>query len=135
MGRINAAVRMIASAAVLVTASSRVATAQAGSALPGVAAFLSAVNSAPDELKALKAEKSLCCHDIHTVDIGKITNAGNSAVISRAIEKNATQIAELREGLKSNETVIAALAAAKVSLDRVIALDVKPGIDIHIFYR
>jgi hypothetical protein len=125
----------LAGLAIVALAWSTVAAAQTGSGQPGVVAFLSAINSTGDELKALNAEKSISTHDIHTFSLEKISNAGNTAAISRAIAKNSAQIAVLRGALKTNPTVVAALSAAGVSVDQVIAIDVDPGSEIHIFYQ
>jgi len=135
MGTLKSMFRIPASVAVFAFAWSTVSSAQVGSGQPGVAAFLSAVNSTADELRALGAEKSISTHDIHFVSLEKISNAGNSATISKALSKNSSQIASLREALKSNPTVMAALACAGVSVNQVVALDVEPGSEIHIFYQ
>ena len=135
MGTIRRTLGTIAQIAILSLALSTVASAQAGSGQPGVAAFLSAVNSTTDELKALNAEKSISTHDIHTVSVEKISNVGNTAAISRAIAKNSAQIAALRDALKTNQTVVAALTAAGVSINQVVAIDVDPGSEIHIYYQ
>jgi hypothetical protein len=135
MGTTKAMLRTLAGAAMISLVWSTVAIAQIGSGQPGVAAFLSAVNSTADELRALGAEKSLSTHDIHVVALDKISNAGNSATISKAISKNSAQIASLRDALKANPTVTAALTAAGVSVNQVVALDVEPGTGIHIYYQ
>ena len=135
MGSLKALLGTVAGVGIVTLAWTTVAAAQAGSGQPGVATFLSAVNSSGDELKALNAEKSISTHDIHTVSVEKISNAGNTAAISRAIAKNSAQIAALRDALKTNQTVLAALTAAGVSIDQVVAIDVEPGSEIHIFYQ
>jgi hypothetical protein len=135
MGTLKGLIGTVAGLAIVAFAWSTVATAQAGSGQPGVVAFLSAVNSTADELKALNAEKSISTHDIHTVSLEKISNAGNTAAISRALARNSAQIAVLRDALKSNQTVVAALSQAGVSIDQVVAIDVDPGSEIHIFYQ
>jgi hypothetical protein len=135
MGTLKGLIGSVAGIAIVTLAWTTVAAAQAGSGQPGVAAFLSAVNSSADELKALNAEKSISTHDIHTVSVEKISNAGNTAAISRAIAKNSAQIAALRDALKTNQTVLAALTGAGVSIDQVVAIDVDPGSEIHVFYR
>jgi aminoglycoside/choline kinase family phosphotransferase len=128
-------IRTLAIVTAFAFAWSTVASAQVGSGQPGVAAFLSAVNSTAEELRALGAEKSLSTHDIHVVSLEKISNPGNSATISKAISKNSAQIASLRDALKANGTVTAALSAAGVSVNQVVALDVEPGTGIHIYYQ
>ncbi len=135
MGTIKRMLRTVAHIAVLSLAWSVVANAQAGSGQPGVATFLSAVNSVNDELKALAAEKSISAHDIHAVSVERITNAGNTGAISKAIAKNSAQITLLRDALKNNQTIMTALAAAGVSVNQVVAIDVEPGSTIHIFYQ
>ena len=135
MGTIKSMFRTLAIVSAFAFAWSTTASAQVGSGQPGVASFLSAVNSTAEELRALSAEKSLSTHDIHVVSLEKISNAGNSATISKAIAKNAAQIASLRDALKANATVSAALSAAGVSVNQVVALDVEPGTGIHIFYQ
>jgi hypothetical protein len=135
MGTYKSTFRILALVAVFAFTWSTVGSAQVGSGQPGVAAFLSAVNSTADELRALGAEKSISTHDIHVVSLAKISNAGNSATISRAISKNSAQIASLRDALKANGTVMAALSGAGISVDQVVALDVEPGTGIHIYYQ
>jgi hypothetical protein len=111
------------------------ARAQAGSGLPSTATFLSAVNSADDEVKALAAEKSITPNDVHVVAVSQITNQGNSGAIARAIAKNAGPIGEMREALRKYPAIMSKLAAAGVSVSQVVALDVKQGDEIHIFYQ
>jgi hypothetical protein len=135
MGTMKSKFRFLASVAVFAFAWSSVVSAQVGSGQPGVAAFLSAVNSTADELRALSAEKSISTHDVHVVSVDKMSNPGNSATIERAISKNAAQIAALRDALKSNQPVMAALSAAGISIGQVVAMDVEPGSEIHIFYK
>ena len=87
----------VARVAILAIVWSTVAKAQAGSGQPSITTFLSAVNSSDDEIKALNAEKTVTANDIHLVNVAKISNAGNSATIAKAIAKNAGQIGEMRE--------------------------------------
>ena len=135
MGTIKSTLRTLAIVSAFAFAWSTVASAQVGSGQPGVAAFLSAVNSTAEELRALGAEKSLSTHDIHVVSLEKISNPGNSATISKALAKNSAQIASLRDALRAIPTVSAALSAAGVSVNQVVALDVEPGTGIHIYYQ
>jgi hypothetical protein len=135
MGTMRSKFRTLANVAVFALAWSTVASAQFGSSQPGVATFLSAVNSTAEELRALSAEKSLSTHDIHLVSVEKMSNPGNSSKIERAISKNAAQIAALREALKSKQTVMAALSGGGISIGQVVAMDVEPGGQIHIFYK
>jgi predicted ATP-dependent Lon-type protease len=135
MAKIKGLFGIAARVVIMAVISTKLASAQQSSGHSGVASFLSAVNSANDELKALSAEKSVSAHDIHLVSVQQLTNPGNSTVITKAIGKNSSQIAALREALKNNSAVMAALAAGNVSLDQVIALEVQPGSEIHIYYR
>jgi len=135
MAKIKGLFGIAARVVIMAVISTKLASAQQSSGHSGVASFLSAVNSANDELKALGAEKSVSAHDIHLVSVQQLTNPGNSTVITKAIGKNSSQIAALREALKNNSAVMAALAAGNVSLDQVIALEVQPGSEIHIYYR
>ncbi|HYN83498.1 MAG TPA: hypothetical protein VES88_18620 [Gemmatimonadaceae bacterium] len=114
---------------------STAASAQHGSGEPGIASFLSAVNSIGEEISALNAEKSVTANDIHLMSIQKLSNPGNSATLNRAIAKNAAQIATLRNALRSNTAITAKLAASGVSVDQVIAMNVEAGSEIHIFYQ
>ena len=114
---------------------STVASAQQGSGEPGIASFLSAVNSIGEEIGALNAEKSVTANDIHLMSIQKLSNPGNAATLNRAIAKNAAQIATLRNALKGNAAIMAKLAASGVSVDQVIAMNVEAGSEIHIFYQ
>jgi len=114
---------------------STVASAQHGSAEPGIASFLSAVNSVGDEIRSLNAEKTVTANDIHLISVQKLSNPGNAATLTKAIAKNATQIAALREAIKGNAAISAKLAASGVSVDQVVAMDVNPGAEIDIFYQ
>lgn len=114
---------------------STAASAQHGSGEPGVATFLSAVNSIGEEISALNAEKSVTANDIHLMSIQKLSNDGNVATLNKAIAKNAAQIATLRTALRSNTAVMAKLAAGGVSVDQVIAMNVEAGSEIHVFYQ
>jgi hypothetical protein len=99
----------------------------ANSSEPGIANFLSAVNTINDELRALGAEKSLSPNDFHLANLQKFTNPGNAAVLARAIQKNSAQIAVLRDALAKNAIIARVLANASVPIDQVLALDVLPG--------
>jgi len=127
--------RVLISVAVVTFAWSTIASAQIGSGQPGVAALLSAINSADDEVKALRAEKSVSVHDVHLVNVAKIANDGNKATIERAIAKNAGPLGEMREAIGKNNVIGQALAAGGVSGGQVVAMDVQPGGGIYIFYR
>ena len=102
---------------------------------PGVANFLSAVNTIRDEMKALNAEKSLSPNDFHLANLQKFTNPGNAAVLAKAIQKNSHEIHELREALGRNAIVSRVLANANVAVDQVVALDVQPGGEFTIYYQ
>ena len=107
----------------------------AGSTEPGVANFLSAVNTIRDEMKALNAEKSLSPNDFHLANLQKFTNPGNAVVLAEAIQKNSHEIHELREALGRNAIVSRVLANANVAVDQVVALDVQPGGEFTIYYQ
>src|SRR5260221_13359380 len=134
MGTLKRLTVLIANVAMMVFFSSTVATAQVGSGQPGVAALLSAINSADAEVKELRAQKSVSVHDIHLVSVAKIENAGNKATIERAITKNAGPIGEMREAIGTFDGVVKALAAGGVSLSQAVGLEVEPG-GIYIFYQ
>ena len=127
--------RIVAAVAALTLSVSAVASAQHGSGDPGIASFLSAVNSIGDQLKALSAEKKVSAHDIHVVNVAQLANDGNSVVLNKAIAKNSTQIATLRDALKNNAAVVAALSTANVSVGQVVAIDVDAGSEIHVYYQ
>ena len=134
MGTIKKLTVLLANVAIMALVSSTLATAQVGSGQPGVAALLSALNSADAEVKALHAQKNVSIHDIHLVSIAKIENAGNKATIERAIAKNAGPIGEMREQIGRVDAIVQALAAGGVSLSQVTALVVEPG-GFYIFYQ
>ena len=112
-----------------------VASAQHGSGEPGIASFLSAVNSVGDEIRALNGEKSITANDVHLISVQKLSNAGNSAALTKAIAKNGAQIAALRDAIRGNAAISAKLAAGGVSVDQVVALHVDHGSEIHVFYQ
>jgi len=134
MGNLKKLSVLLANVAIMALVSSTVATAQVGSGQPGVAALLSAINSADDEVKALRAQKTVSIHDIHLVAVAKIENAGNKPTIDRAIAKNAGPLGEMREHIATVDAVVKALAAGGVSPSQVVGLDVEPG-GIYIFYQ
>jgi hypothetical protein len=131
----NSLLSIVALASTIIVAPLTTASAQHGSGEPGITSFISAVNSISDEIKALNAEKSCCVHDIHLVDLQKLSNPGNASVLNKAVTRNSGQIALLRDTLKANATVMSALLSGKVSIDQVVALDVQPGIAIYIYYQ
>ena len=128
-------VKILSLVTMLAVTLSTAASAQHGSGEPGVATFLSAVNSIGEEISAFNAEKTVTANDIHLMSVQKLLNAGNETTLNKAIAKNATQIATLRTALRSNTAVMAKLAASGVSVDQVIAMHVDVGSEIHIFYQ
>ena len=128
-------IRVLSLAMILAVTVSSAAYAQHGSGEPGVASFLSAVNSVGDEIRALNAEKTVTPNDVHLMSITKLSNPGNSATLNKAIAKNSGQIATLRDAIRGNAAISAKLASSGVSVDQVIAMDVNPGSEIHIFYQ
>jgi hypothetical protein len=135
MGTLKKLTAFLANVAIIALVSSTVATAQVGSGQPGVAALLSAINSADAEVKALRAEKSVSAHDLHLVSVAKIQNDGNRATIERAIGKNAGPIGEMREAIGKMDVIVKALGAGGVSVSQVVAIDVQPGGGIYVFYQ
>jgi hypothetical protein len=111
------------------------ASAQHGSGEPGIASFLSAVNSVGDEIRALNSEKNVTANDVHLISLQKLSNAGNAATLTKAIAKNGAQIAALRDAIKGNAAISAKLAASGVSVEQVVAMNVNPGSEIHVFYQ
>jgi len=128
-------VKILSLVTMLAVTLSTAASAQHGSGEPGVATFLSAVNSIGEEISAFNAEKTVTANDIHLMSFQKLSNAGNATTLNKAIAKNAAQIATLRTALRSNTAVMAKLAASGVSVDQVIAMHVDAGSEIHIFYQ
>jgi hypothetical protein len=102
---------------------------------PGVANFLSAVNTIRDQMKQLSAEKNLSPNDFHLASLQKLINPGNAAVLAKAIEKNSHDIHELREALGRNAIVSGVLGKAGVPVDQVVALDVQHGGESTIYYQ
>jgi len=102
---------------------------------PGVANFLTAVNTISDELKQLHAEKKISPNDFHFANLAKFTNPGNSAVLANAIQKHAAQIHELREELTRDATIGPIIAKAGISGDQIVAIDVQPGAAITVYYQ
>ena len=135
MGTLKRVSSMVASLAMMTVFSTTALTAQVGSGQPGVAALLSAINSADAEVKALHAEKSVSAHDLHLVPVSKIMNDGNKATIDRAIAKNAGPLGEMREAIGKNDVIVKTLAAAGVSVSQVVGIDVQPGSGIYVFYQ
>lgn len=135
MARMNGLFSIVALAATLVVAPVPVAQAQHGSGEPGVANFLSAINTIRDEMNALNAEKNVSANDFHLANLQKLTNSGNAAVLAKALQKNAHEIHELREALGQNAIVMRVLVNASVPLDQVVALDVQRGGEFTIYYQ
>lgn len=128
-------IKIISLVMILAATFSSAAYAQHGSGEPGIATFLSAVNSVGDEIKALNAEKSVTANDVHLISLQKLSNPGNAATLNRAIAKNAAQIAALRDALKGNAAITAKLAAGGISVDQVVAMHVDAGSEIELFYQ
>ena len=135
MGTLKKVTSIVAYLAIMTVFSTTALTAQVGSGQPGVAALLSAINSADAEVKALNAEKSVSAHDLHLVAVSKIANDGNRATIDRAIAKNAGPLGEMREAIGKNDVIVKTLAAAGVSVSQVVGIDVQPGSGIYVFYQ
>jgi hypothetical protein len=135
MATMRSLFRIVAAVTALTLSVSTVASAQHGSGDPGIASFLSAVNSIGDQLKAFNAEKKVSAHDIHVVNVAQLANEGNSVVLNKAIAKNSAQIATLRDALKNNAAVVAALSSANLSVGQVVAIDVDAGCEIHVYYQ
>ena len=102
---------------------------------PGIANFLTAVNTINDELKQLHAEKKLSPNDFHFANLAKFTNPGNSAVLTKAIQKNAAQIHELREELSRDATIGPIIAKAGITAEQIVAVDVQPGSGVTVYYQ
>lgn len=102
---------------------------------PGIANFLTAVSNISDEVKLMHAEKKLSPNDFHFANLAKFTNPGNSAVLAKAIQKNAAQIHELREELTRDATIGPIIAKAGISAEQIVALDVQPGAEITVYYQ
>ena len=102
---------------------------------PGVANFLTAVNTINDELKQLHAEKKISPNDFHFANLAKFINPGNSAVLAKAIQKNAPQIHELREELTRDATIGPIIAKAGITAEQIVAVDVQPGGEITVYYQ
>ncbi len=102
---------------------------------PGVANFLTAVNTIRDEMNLLDREKKLSPNDFHFANLNKLTNPGNAAVLEKAIAKHSHDIHELRESLGRNAVVTQVLAKASIPVDQVVALAVDPGTEITIYYQ
>ena len=128
-------IKIVSLVMTLAVSVSSVASAQHGSGEPGIASFLSAVNSVGEEIRALSAEKSVTANDVHLISLQKLSNAGNAATLTKAIAKNGAQIAALRDAIKANAAISAKLAASGVSVDQVVAMNVNPGSEIHVFYQ
>ena len=126
---------IVAAVTALTLSASAVASAQHGSGDPGIASFLSAVNTIRDEMTALNAEKSLSPNDFHLANLQKFSNPGNAAVLAKAIQKNTHEIHELREALGRNAVITHVLANANVSVEQVVALDVQHGGEFTIYYQ
>ena len=135
MAPTNSLIKIVSFVMILAVSVSSVAFAQHGSGEPGIASFLSAVNSVGDEIRALNAEKSVTANDVHLISVQKLSNAGNSATLTKAIAKNGAQISALRDAIKGNAAISTKLAASGVSVDQVVAMNVNPGSEIHVFYQ
>jgi hypothetical protein len=128
-------IKILSLVLILAATVSSAAHAQHGSGEPGVASFLSAVNSVSAEISALNAEKNVTVNDVHLMSVAKLSNSGNAATLNRAIAKNAAQIAALRDAIKGNAAISAKLAAGGISVEQVVAMDVNPGSEVHVFYQ
>ena len=135
MAPTNSLIKILSLVVMLAATVSSSAYAQHGSGEPGVATFLSAVNSVGSEIRALNAEKSVTANDIHLISVQKLSNAGNAATLTKAIAKNGAQIAALRDAIRGNAGIMAKLAASGVSADQVVAMHVDAGTEIEIFYQ
>jgi hypothetical protein len=70
---------------------------------------------------------------INVVDVSDLLKGNNAAALNNALDRNETQLAELKTAITANSTLSAALQAQQVNLDDVVAIDVAAGGEITVY--
>ncbi|HEY8165244.1 MAG TPA: hypothetical protein VIF83_06785 [Gemmatimonadaceae bacterium] len=135
MKKISVGIGLALTGILLLSAVPVVAHAQARSAQGSVSGFIGAVNSIGTQLAALNALNGLSAREIQLVDAATILDKGNETVLNNLLAKKAGDISRLQTALGTNAVVVQSLAGSNVAINRVVAIDVKPGGNVVVYYR
>jgi hypothetical protein len=70
---------------------------------------------------------------INVVNVSDLLRGNNAEALTSAMDRNETQLAELKTAISANSTLSAALTAQQVNLDDVVAIDVGAGGEITVY--
>jgi hypothetical protein len=71
--------------------------------------------------------------NIEVVDVATLTEGANAEAFTNALDRNETQVADLRTALDANATLKAALEAQSVNLNEVVAIDIAANGDLVVY--
>lgn len=127
--------------AVALLAAATPAVSHAQSAAPqtvGQASFgnlIAALNNVAVQIGRLSALNNLSLSHVRVVNVQDLLNGNNVQALNNALNRNNTEILNLRNVLNNNEIIKNALNNNNVNVSRVVAIDVLSGGDVIVFYR
>jgi hypothetical protein len=135
MKRISIGIGLALTGILLLSAVPVVAHAQARSSQGSVSGLIGAVSSIGTQIVALNSINGLTGREIQLIDAATILDKGNETVLNNLLAKHAAEIGRLQTALGANAVVVQSLGGANVTVSRVVAIDVKPGDNVVIYYR
>ena len=94
---------------------------------------ISALNNIDANISRLNALNNLTVSKVRVVNISNLFNKNNVSALNNALNRNHTQILNLRDVLNNNEVIKNALNSNNVALDRVVAVNVLSGGGVTVF--
>ena len=94
---------------------------------------ISALNNIDANISRLSALNNLSVSKVRVVNVSNLFNKNNVSALNNALNKNHTQILNLRNVLNNNEVIKNALNNNNVALDRVVAVNVLSGGGVTVF--
>lgn len=94
---------------------------------------INALNNIDANISRLNALNNLTVSKVRVVNISNLFNKNNVSALNNALNKNHTEILNLRNVLNNNEVIKNALNNNKVALDRVVAVNVLSGGGVTVF--
>lgn len=73
--------------------------------------------------------------NIEVISTADLSQGNNVQALDNALDRNGTQVADLRTALNANATLKAALEAKNVNLDEVVAVDIGANGDLVVYTR
>jgi hypothetical protein len=135
MKRISIGIGIALTGILLLSAAPVVAHAQARSSQGSVSGLIAAVNSIGTQVAALNTISGLTAREVQLVDAATILDKGNETVLTNLLAKRAPEIGRLQTALSGNPIVLQSLSGANVAVARVVAIDVRPGGNVVVYFR